>query len=370
MSVLLIILGLVLFVCLVIVHEYGHYKAARRNGVEVEEFGIGFPPKAKTLGRKHGTEYTLNWLPLGGFVKLKGEHDADTEPGSYGAASLSTKVKILVAGVFMNLITGIGVLMILAVVGMPQLVDGQFTVTSDETIARNEVLAAIVIEDSPAEQAGIQERDVLVSIAGTEITSAEQLPDVTEQYAGQTVDVTVKREGQTQNLEATLRSADEVEASQDTDDPKGYLGIAPTSFTLKRYTWSAPIVALGTAGEFTWLTLKGIAVAIGDVFSGNAGQAADQVAGPVGIFVILRDGSLLGYQFVLLIIAVISLTLAIMNALPIPALDGGKLFVTLLFRALRKPLTPKVEEWIHGTGFFLLMALFVLITVVDVRRFF
>jgi regulator of sigma E protease len=368
------ILGLILFVGLVIVHEYGHYKAARRNGVEVEEFGIGFPPKAKTFGRKHGTEYTLNWLPLGGFVRLKGEHDADTEPGSYGAASLRAKIKILLAGVFMNLITALGILTILAVIGMPKLFDDQFTVESDTTVVRSEVLAAFVDENSPAAQAGLMERDELLAIGPegdlTQVESADELPDLTAQYAGQEVVVEYERDGQTYSESTTLRTAEEVETSQDTDDPVGYLGVSPTEYTLRRSTWSAPIVAIGTAGEFTWLTLKGIGTALGSLFVGDTAKASEQVAGPVGIFVLIKDGSLLGYQFILMIVAVISLTLAIMNALPIPALDGGKLFVTLLYRALKKPLTPKAEEWIHGTGFFLLMLLFVLITIVDVRRFF
>jgi regulator of sigma E protease len=104
--------------------------------------------------------------------------------------------------------------------------------------------------------------------------------------------------------------------------------------------------------------------------TGQAAQASEQVAGPVGVFVILKQGTELGFQFVLMLIAIISLTLAIMNSLPIPALDGGRLFVTLLFRALRKPLTPATEDRIHGTGFALLLMLILLITVVDVRRFF
>src|SRR3990167_8766177 len=98
MSILLLVLGLFLFVGLVVVHEFGHYLAARRNGVDVEEFGIGFPPRAYKKKLKNKVLFTLNWLPLGGFVKLKGEHDADTVKGSYGAASLKNKTKILLAG--------------------------------------------------------------------------------------------------------------------------------------------------------------------------------------------------------------------------------------------------------------------------------
>ena len=118
------------------------------------------------------------------------------------------------------------------------------------------------------------------------------------------------------------------------------------------------------------MTLKGLGTALSSLFRGDTAKASSQVAGPVGIFVLLSDGSSLGYQFVLMIIAIISLTLAIMNALPIPALDGGRLFVTLLFRAIRKPLKENTENLIHGTGFAALMLLFVLITVVDVKRFF
>src|SRR4051812_32155864 len=102
MPILILIFALFLFIGLVIVHELGHFVSARRNGIEVEEFGLGFPPRANTLGKRHGTLYTLNWLPLGGFVKLKGEHDADKSKGSFGAASIWAKSKVLLAGVVMN----------------------------------------------------------------------------------------------------------------------------------------------------------------------------------------------------------------------------------------------------------------------------
>ncbi len=370
----LLIVGLILFVALVVVHEYGHYRAARKGGVVVEEFGIGFPPKAWAKKLKSGMIFSLNLLPLGGFVRLKGEHDADTEPGTYGAAPLRTKVKILLAGVFMNLVTALGILTILALIGMPKLFDNQFTFMSDTAVTRNDVLVGYVEEGSPADQAGVQQRDSIIAISGSgetvAIDSAAQLPDVTEQFAGQTVTVELERNGAQVFVDVQLRTSEEVEESRSTDKPKGYLGLAPTEFTLQRSTWSAPIVAIGTAGQFTWLTLQGIGTALANIFTGNGGQAADQVAGPVGIFVLIKDGAYLGIRFILMIIAVISLTLAIMNALPIPALDGGKLFVTLLYRALKKPLTPRTEDIIHGTGFVLLMALFVLITIVDVRRFF
>lgn len=375
MSIPLILLGFILFVGLVVLHELGHFIVARRNGVEVEEFGIGFPPKAKTLAKKNGTEYTLNWLPLGGFVKLKGEHDADTEPGTFGAASLWAKVKIMSAGVIVNALTAFVLLAILAAVGMPKILNNQFTVASDTQITKREVLTGYVEPDSPAAKAGIKEQDQLAAIGLPNapkdfINSAEQLPELTKKYAGQEVEIVVRDKQEARQVVVTLRSAAEVQASLATDTPKGYLGILPNEYIVQRSTWSSPIVAAGLMKQITVETFKGIGTALAGVAEGNGEKASSQVSGIVGIGYIIGKGSALGLQFILLIIAIISLTLAIMNVLPIPALDGGRLFVTLLFRAIRQPLTERKEEWIHGTGFVMLMGLFVLITIVDIKRFF
>ncbi len=377
---MLLTLGLILFVCLVIVHEYGHLRAARKGGIVVEEFGVGFPPKVLGKKLKSGMLLTFNLLPLGGFVRLKGEHDADKEPGSYGAASLKTKVKVLLAGVFMNLAVAIGILTLLALIGTPQLFDNQFTYKSDEKIARHDILVGYVEPGSPAEKAGLKLNDKLIATGGTtcgsesglckNVDSSTYLVSETEAYQGLPLNIKYERDGKAAIAKVQLRTREEVERSKKTETPKGYLGIGPTEYTVKRYTWSAPIVAVGETAQFTYLTLRGIGTAIGSVFSGNGGEAAKQVSGPVGIFVLIKDGSLLGYQFILMIIAIISLTLAIMNALPIPALDGGKLFITLLYRALKKPLDENTESIIHGLGFVFLMLLFVVITVVDIKKYF
>src|SRR3954468_2536341 len=123
MQFLIFAIGILLFISLVLVHEWGHFIMARRNGVDVEEFGLGFPPRAWSKRLKSGMRLSLNVLPLGGFVKMKGEHDYDTRKGSFGAASLGAKTKILLAGVTMNLITGLVLLTVLAWIGMPKLIN-------------------------------------------------------------------------------------------------------------------------------------------------------------------------------------------------------------------------------------------------------
>ncbi len=358
MSVVLLILGIILFVGLVVLHEFGHFIAARRNGVIAEEFGIGFPPRAWSKRLKNGVLFTLNWLPIGGFVKLKGENDSATEPGSFGAASFKAKAKIMLAGVAMNLLAAFVIFTALAWLGMPQLIDNQFSVKSDTTVVQRKVLVGYVESGSPAAKAGIQSRDELVGFA-----SAAELPKVTKKNAGKTIDLTYKRDGQVRTTKATLRTAAQAKDG-------GYLGIAPAEFTLTRATWSAPIQALGLIKQFTIATFQGLGTAISALFHGDGAKASEQVSGPVGIVVVLRDGSLLGYQFVLLIVGLISLSLAIMNVLPIPALDGGRFYVMLLSRIFGKRLSQDMEERIVGTSFVFLLLLIVVITIVDVRRFF
>ena len=375
---MLVVIGFILILLLVVAHEAGHFFAARRNGIDVEEFGVGFPPRAKVLTKKNGTEYTLNWLPLGGFVKLKGEHDSDTEPGSFGAARLIDKVKVMVAGVGVNFLIAYILFTIIALIGMPQLVENQYTVDSNATVVQQDVLAGFVGEGSPADTAGLQTNDKIVSITEAGdctdckefvLTESEQLGQATQSLAGSEVSIVIDRGGEVQTISTTLLDEQTVAASKETDDPKGYLGVVPTEFSTVRYTWAAPIVGAGTTVQFTELTFKGLWSIVSGLFRGDTQAATEQVSGVVGVGYIFSSSSFLGPVFMLMIVAVISLSLAIMNVLPIPALDGGRLFVTLFYRAINKPLTQTTEERIHGTGFALLMVLFVLITIVDVQRF-
>jgi len=392
MSIVLLVVGIVLFIGLVVVHEYGHFLLARRNGVEVEEFAIFFGPRIYKRKTKAGWIFSFRTLPLGGYVKLKGEHDSDTDKGSFGAASVWAKTKIMGAGVFMNLVAALVLLTLLAWVGLPKLLPNQFTVKSDTkehsytTSADN--LVNKVEANSAAAKAGIHKNDQLIAIGAPghpqKITNPDALPKITKQHAGQIVAVQLIRDKKTMTVTAHLATNQAVKSGKQ----QGYLGIETTpefgQLTLRRSTWSAPVVAVGFSAQVTALTFQGLGHAIGGLGSLIAGaitgntkarqhgqtSASSQVAGPVGIFVVLKDGSALGYQFMLLIIAIVSLTLAIMNILPIPALDGGRLWLTLITRALKRPLSAKTEETINVAGFAILMALVITITYVDIHRFF
>ena len=368
---------------------------ARRNGVVAEEFGLGFPPRAVGKKLKSGMILSLNWLPLGGFVKLKGEHDSDIGQGSFGAASLRAKTKILLAGVAMNLIAGLALLTILALIGMPVLINkdangvNQFTVARDTKITHQEVEVGNVLPGSPAASIGLAGTDTISSISNGQrtvnIKLASELHDTTQSFAGQTVNLTYDHNGKTLIKKVKLLSAAEVSASQATNNPKGYLGIEPNELTVQRSTWSAPVVAAGLTGQLSWLTLKGLGHAIGGLGSLIAGsvtgnhtarvngqsQAESQVGGPVAIMEILWGSGSLGINFVLAIIAIISLTLALINVLPIPALDGGRLAMMWISRGIfKKPLSQAAEEQIVGAGMAVVLVLIVLITIVDVKRSF
>lgn len=375
-----VLAGLLILTFLVVIHEFGHAIAARRNGVEVEEFGIGFPPRAWGKKLKNGVVFSLNWLPIGGFVKLKGEHDEATAEGSYGGANLWAKTKILLAGVVINWVAAAILFAIVALVGVPKMLPNQFSVQGDTTETKSAVIAATVVKGSPAEKAGLQGGDEITKLAGVGIKTPDDLTAATKQHAGQTVALTFNHDKQSKTVDVALNSANNAQ--------HGYLGVGPTQDITLRSTWSAPIVGVGLTGQFTYETVKGIGVLLGQVGQGVASkfsadkavqqsgndalsQANKGVAGPIGIvFNIFPTFLHAGIVPLLLLTAIISLTLAVMNVLPIPALDGGRLYLTLIFHAIKKPLTKEREEKIVGYSFYALILLVIFISLLDVGKLF
>ena len=372
---MLFIFGIFAFIMFVVLHEFGHMVAAKRNGVVVEEFGVGFPPRAwgKKLRKKKGddTLYSLNWLPLGGFVKLKGEHDDATEKGSFGAASLKTKVKILLAGVGMNFLTAWVLLTGLFLVGAPKLPfeslpfygKEQSVIQSDTKTVASKTYVGEVSKNSPAEKAGLEFGDVILSLNGQVPGDELTLNELTKKYAGQKVKLKFEDESSREDrvVEVQLR---EDGASG------GVLGVGVAQTVKFKSTWSAPINAITTMYQSTEATFRGIGYAFSSIVHGESEKAGEVVGGPVATVDAIKNVSRSGFPDLVLLIALISLSLGIMNVLPIPALDGGRLFLILLFRLKGKVLTKEKEEKINAWGMGFLLIFILLITVVDVRRLF
>jgi regulator of sigma E protease len=372
-----IVVGLLLLMIIVTIHELGHAIMARRNKVVVEEFGLGFPPRAKALGKYKGTLITLNWLPIGGFCKLKDEFDSAKSKGSYGSAGFWAKTQILLAGVAANALLAVVIFTTLALFGMPKVVQNQFTVPSDTYTTLSPVRVVNSPDaDSPAGQAGIQNGDEIVAINGEAIDDSTVLPQITEQNKGQSINLEYKRGGELIEKDITLRDG----------SSGGYLGVSVGQSETFRATWSALIVGTVNTGQFMWWTLSSLGDLVANFASGlvgtlspdeatrqqaqdSLGKAGDSVSGPVGILgVIFPNAMMSGATQLVFISGIISLTLAIMNLLPIPGLDGGRWVLTVIFKILKKPLTEELEAKINGFGMLFLYGLIILITVVDVSK--
>lgn len=415
-----VIVGLLVLMALVVAHEFGHFVAARRNGVNVLEFGIGFPPRAiawvkdpktgkwRRLPRSEwekeklskvvysssegadfaqkGMIFSLNWLPIGGFCQMDGESAADTRKGTFGAASFWKKTKILFAGVAMNWLVAIVILTILAWTGMPDFIDGQFTIESDARVDFTPVQILTIAEDSPAEKAGMMEGDYIVSIDDNAMKYGSDITEYNAAHAGETVLYKIYRKG------AKGCNCDANEVLAVTLNPSGseyLLGVTMESSQVMTYsTWSAPIVGVGVTLQITGQTFRGVGELIWNLVSGvgrlfsfdagvrESGQAAisavgDSVSGPVGIIGVLFPAfTSAGPSNLAYLAAIISISLACMNVLPIPALDGGRWLLIAVYKLRKKKLTKEVEEKIVARAFIILLAIMFVVTILDITRFF
>ncbi len=381
-----VLLGLFVLILLVVLHELGHAIVAKRNGVKVEEFGVGFPPAAKKWKVKRSflgedVTFSLNWLPLGGFVRLKGEYDSAKGEGTYGGSTFWVKTKILLAGVVMNWITAIVLFTILAIIGMPKILSNQVQLPFDTEVRRSPAAIAKITPNSPADKIGLKVNDELIKINGQPLTEAEKLPVITKQSSGKKVRVEYRRDGKESSIDVQLN--DEKSAKE-----SGYLGVI-SGQTEKMYsTWSAPIMGVATTGQLSYETVKGVGVLLVKTVHGSIGQifgsaeskesaradlasVSGSVAGPIGILGVLFPSVVnSGVAQIIFVAALISLTLAVMNILPIPALDGGRWFTMTIFRLFKKDLTKEREENIQATGMLILLILTILVTISDVGKLF
>lgn len=380
---------------LVIAHELGHFIMARKNGVKVNEFGIGFPPRAIAWIKK-GDKWTklpksewnkpqdslvlsLNYLPIGGFCAMDGESDADKRKGTFGAASFWGKTKILFGGVLMNWLVAVIILTILSFTGMPQFINNQFYLENDAHVTGDGITISEVMPDSPAAKAGMQTGDKLIALDGKSVITPTEVTNYGTEHAGATGNYTILRNGEEITLQPQLNPR----------DSEYVLGVAMTSGqTFIRSTWSAPIVGIGTTLQLTGETFRSLGDLVWNLVSGvvrqfspdsairEAGQnalqtAGDSVSGPVGIIgVIFPAFADAGPTNLAFLAALISISLACMNVLPIPALDGGRWLLIAIYRLRRKTLTKETEERIVSRAMAALLILIAVISVLDIARFF
>ena len=347
---------------LVVVHELGHFWIARRNGVRVDEFGFGFPPKL--LGIKRGeTLYSFNALPLGGFVKIFGEdmEEGKDDPRSFATKSVGARFRIIVAGVVMNFILAVVLFSFGSAIGLPSAIDG-----SNEKYARDISVQIIgVAKNSPAELSGIKMGDKILEVGGWKLevgdSQIEKIQKVISENKGQEIIITVQRKDEILNIKTIPR----VEIPKD----EGALGIAMAKVGIVAYpVYLAPIkgveAAFGVGINFIHSVYSIFNIWITD------GRMIGDIAGPVGIFTLTGQAARLGFIYLLQFVAMLSVNLAIINAVPFPALDGGRLLFLGLEKIKGSPISIKWEKYAHIIGFAILILLILLITYKDVRRMF
>lgn len=366
MTILIFILVLV---ALIVVHELGHFFVAKWSGMRVDEFGIGYPPRALTFWKHNGTEYTLNWLPFGGFVKIYGEDDSMPETGkdpvdtkSFASKPHHIQALVLIAGIAMNMLFAWLLFSVTLAIGLPRALED-----ADIARVRDAVLVVgHVVEKSPAAEAGLQAGDtVLKAQYGTQ-TFTGAYPDAFTSFVanseGKEITIEVKRAHEVRTLVATPKH------HLVPDDPQRYalgIGITPVG-TIPTSIFEAPVEGARITAHAT----KEIALGLLHFFAGVFTLSADlsQVSGPVGIAGAVGDASSTSLVALLSLTAVISINLALINILPIPALDGGRLLFVIIEAVTRKPIPHGFANTLNTLGFALLILLMVLVTGSDLVK--
>ena len=340
------------FSLLVFVHEAGHFLAAKWRKVAVEEFGFGLPPRI--WGKKFkGTIYSLNWIPVGGFVKLKGEDPEAALIGdvdSFSVKSKKSRAVIVLAGVVGNVLLAWLIFSFLFAIGNPSI--------------SGKVVIEEVVSGSPAETAGLRKEDVVLAVDDQKVGTTEGLILKVQERAGSPVDLRVDRQGQALQMQVVPRSG-----PPEGEGPLGIkIALVGPEVTLTRYPlWQAPWYALSEVGRIVKSMVAGFGAMVVRIFT--RGQVPTEVMGVVGIKALTDVAAGMGKRFFLQFIALLNLNLFIFNLLPIPALDGGRLLFLGFEAALRRKLNPKIEKIANNLSLALLLLLSALITIQDISRF-
>ncbi|NMC35796.1 RIP metalloprotease RseP [Candidatus Beckwithbacteria bacterium] len=352
-----IIIFLIVLSIVVLIHELGHFVAAKLVGIKVEEFGFGYPPRA--VGKKIGeTIYSLNWLPFGGFVRMFGEEEGQMDSKQKLSAKLSKRAfyhkskrqrsLVILAGVAMNLLLGVFCFsLIYSTVGIPQEVD-YITV---QGIAAN----------SPAQAAGVSEGDRVLAIDGIAMDQTSDFVDYLKDKKGVQVTVTLERDHKTLQIPVTPRTSYPPE--------EGAVGVLVSNYDNVFYpAWQMPFrgVWVGVQETYAWtkMMLEGLGTMVSGIFKG----ATPEVTGPVGIYQITSTVAEQGILPLIKFIGILSINLAVVNILPLPALDGGRFVFIMIEGIIGRKIKPAIEAYINMAGMAVLIGLMVLVTIGDVIR--
>jgi len=359
---------------LVLVHEFGHFITARKFGAKAEEFGLGFPPRAigiykskegkwkKVYGPKEVTDavdtvYSLNWLPLGGFVKIKGEDGENNDPDSFVSRKMWQKAVILSAGVTMNIVLAFAFISIGYMIGFPQAIDDDIV---GGTVVDPQIQVIDLLDNSVAQKAGIKAGDVITGIDGIKFENFSELQSYVDENVGKEIEYEVRRAYK----DMTFSMVPEIREETD----RGGVGVSIVELGTVKYSFFRSIwEGFKTTFIITWMILLAFFGLIRDLIMGSGIGA--EVAGPVGIATITGQAARLGFAHLLQFTALLSINLAIINILPIPALDGGRLLFLGIEKIKGSPIKRETEAIIHNTGFILLIILILVVTFNDISHY-
>ncbi len=349
--------GIVFFAVLsllVFIHELGHFTVAKWLGVEVQEFGFGLPPRM--WGKKVGeTIYSINWLPIGGFVKLLGEDEDQRLASSvkrledrkrlFFTRSKKERAAVLLAGVSMNFILAVIII--------------SYVFTQGVLVPSGKVVIDRLADGAPAQVAGLRSGDVVAAVDGVAVHESRELIEAVGRKKGQLVEFSIVRDGQQLTFSITPRT--------DYPSTEGPLGIAINSTVERKYPWyQAPFFGLAEALKMSFTMIATLGDMLWRLVTFQ--KISADIAGPLGIAQVTGQAVRSGWRAVIELTGLLSLNLALVNILPIPALDGGRLLFVVLEKIIGKKVKPRAEAIAHQFGMAFLLGLILLVTINDILR--
>ena len=356
---------------LVFVHELGHFIVARKSGMGVHEFGFGFPPRVVGIQKVDGkwkivwgkkqlssesTVYSINAIPFGGFVRIMGEdNDEANDPKSFTNKSFAARFFTLAAGVVMNVLTAWVILSIGFMVGLPVAIDQTSNLPKGSEFNNQHILIGEIKSGSAAEQAGLQNGDVITLVNKQSFTEIPALQEYIKSHQGESIAFDIQRINESKSIS--------VQTSKDVAPGQGIVGIGLAYYGTLQF---GPITALYQGAKTTVNQLQTIVTGLYNVFTSKAGLK--QIGGPVKIAQLTGQVADLGILPLLQFTAFLSLNLAILNTLPIPALDGGRMLFLIIEKLRGKPNNQAIEQYANAIGFMVLLGLMVIISIRDISH--